>query len=55
MFINSHILSEVELMCDRVAILDEGKVVAQGKLPDLLAGDLLLEIRMRHRSADRRA
>ena len=45
-FINSHILSEVELMCDRVAILDEGKVVAQGKLPDLLAGDLLLEIRI---------
>ena len=45
-FINSHILSEVELMCDRVAILDEGKVVAQGKLPDLLAGDLLLEVRI---------
>ena len=43
-FVNSHILSEVELMCDRVAILDQGQVVAHGKLPELLAGDLLVEI-----------
>ncbi len=45
-FVNSHILGEVELMCDRVAILDRGKVVAQGKLSDLLAGDQLWEIRI---------
>ena len=31
-FINSHILSEVEMVCDRVAILNEGKVVRQGTL-----------------------
>jgi len=34
-FINSHILSEVEMVCDRVAILNEGKVVRQGTLEHL--------------------
>jgi ABC-2 type transport system ATP-binding protein len=29
-FLNSHILQEVELVCDRVAILDKGLVKAQG-------------------------
>jgi ABC-2 type transport system ATP-binding protein len=37
-FISSHELSEVELICDRVAIINHGKIVAQGKLTDLLAG-----------------
>jgi ABC-2 type transport system ATP-binding protein len=35
-FLNSHLLSEVEQICDAVAIIDRGKVVAQGKLADLL-------------------
>jgi ABC-2 type transport system ATP-binding protein len=33
---NSHLLSEVERVCDRVAILDGGSVVAEGR-PDQLA------------------
>lgn len=37
-FISSHELSEVELICDRVAIINHGIIVAQGKLTDLLAG-----------------
>ncbi len=37
-FLNSHFLSEVELVCDRVAIVDRGKVVAQGGLAELLEG-----------------
>ncbi|MFZ4508728.1 MAG: ATP-binding cassette domain-containing protein [Fimbriimonas sp.] len=37
-FISSHELSEVELICDRVAIINHGKIVRQGKLTDLLAG-----------------
>ena len=37
MFLNSHLLSEVELVCDRVAIIDHGRVIATGKLEDLLA------------------
>jgi ABC-2 type transport system ATP-binding protein len=27
---NSHLLSEVELVCDRVTIIDDGQVVAEG-------------------------
>jgi ABC-2 type transport system ATP-binding protein len=36
-FLNSHLLTEVEQVCDRVAIVDRGKVVAMGTLDDLLA------------------
>ena len=32
---NSHLLSEVELMCDRVSIIREGKLVFEGKVEDL--------------------
>jgi ABC-2 type transport system ATP-binding protein len=34
-FINSHLLSEVERTCDRVAILDRGRVVRTGGVDDL--------------------
>ncbi len=37
-FISSHELSEVELICDRVAIIDRGIVKSQGKLTELLKG-----------------
>ena len=33
--LNSHLLSEIELTCDRVAILRQGKIVAQGRIDDL--------------------
>jgi ABC-2 type transport system ATP-binding protein len=33
--LNSHLLSEIELTCDRVAVLRSGKVVAQGKVEEL--------------------
>ncbi len=36
-FLNSHLLSEVEQVCTRVAVLDHGCVIAQGSLQDLLA------------------
>ena len=35
-FLNSHLLSEVEQVCDRVAIVDHGRVVASGDLDDVL-------------------
>jgi ABC-2 type transport system ATP-binding protein len=37
-FLNSHLLSEVELVCDRVAIVDRGRVVRSGRLEELLGG-----------------
>jgi ABC-2 type transport system ATP-binding protein len=37
-FLNSHLLSEVEMVCDRVAIVDRGRVVRSGRLDDLLGG-----------------
>ncbi|MBC7543406.1 MAG: ABC transporter ATP-binding protein [Candidatus Sericytochromatia bacterium] len=36
-FFNSHILADVEAVCDRVAILVDGKVASQGRITDLLA------------------
>ena len=38
--INSHVLSEIELLCNRVAIIDSGKVLAQEDLGNLLKTDL---------------
>jgi len=34
-FLNSHLLSEVEMVCDRVAILVQGQVAMQGTLEEL--------------------
>jgi ABC-2 type transport system ATP-binding protein len=34
--LNSHLLTEVERVCDRVAIVDHGRVLASGKIDDLL-------------------
>ena len=35
-FLNSHLLTEVESVCDRVAIIDAGKTIAIGDLSELL-------------------
>jgi ABC-2 type transport system ATP-binding protein len=39
--ISSHVLHEIEQICDRIAILSHGKVVVQGDVSALLAGNLL--------------
>ena len=44
-FLNSHLLSEVEMVCDRVGIVNHGRVIRQGRVEDLLSRQQELEIR----------
>ncbi len=37
-FFNSHVLSDVEIICDRVAILAQGELICEGTLDQLLGG-----------------
>ena len=36
--VNSHLLSEIELTCDRVAVLRKGRLAAEGTIEELTAG-----------------
>lgn len=45
-FLNSHLLSEVEQVCDRVAIMHRGTVVAAGRLDELQDGPIKTTIRL---------
>jgi len=51
-FLNSHLLSEVELVCDQVAIIHQGRVVRRGPLADLLAGTQELQLTVDCLTAD---
>jgi ABC-2 type transport system ATP-binding protein len=52
-FLDSHLLTEVERVCDRVAIVDHGRVLASGRLDDLL-GQPGVRIRVTDLSVDAR-
>jgi ABC-2 type transport system ATP-binding protein len=44
--ISSHLLGEIEKTCDEAAIIDRGRVIAQGSIDELVAdssGELLIE------------
>jgi ABC-2 type transport system ATP-binding protein len=43
-FINSHVLGELETLCDSVAILSRGRVVRQGTMDELTAESLRYEM-----------
>ncbi len=45
-FLSSHLLGEVEQVCDRVAIINQGEIVSEGRVAELLAGQssLLLDV-----------
>ena len=42
-FLTSHVLEVVERLCDRVAIIDSGKIVAEGTIAELRTGTETLE------------
>jgi ABC-2 type transport system ATP-binding protein len=51
-FLNSHLLSELEMICDRVAILVQGEVSMQGTIDDLTADSRRYEIVLAGASPD---
>jgi ABC-2 type transport system ATP-binding protein len=44
--LNSHLLGEVEQVCDRVVIVDRGRVVHSGRMADLAAAGAELRLRL---------
>ncbi len=44
--LNSHLLSEIEMTCDQVAIIKGGQVIRQGKIDDLLAAPSTVSMRI---------
>ncbi len=45
-FLSSHLLHEIEQVCDRVLILNKGQVIAQGEVKDLLQQAHALKLRI---------
>jgi ABC-2 type transport system ATP-binding protein len=42
-FLTSHVLEVVERLCDHAAIINKGRIVAEGRMEDLRAGSETLE------------
>jgi ABC-2 type transport system ATP-binding protein len=45
-FLNSHLLSEVEQVCDRVAVIDKGRVIASGTIDELRGEQYAIRLRL---------
>ncbi|WP_422446566.1 ABC transporter ATP-binding protein [Thermoanaerobacterium sp. DL9XJH110] len=45
-FLNSHLLSEVEMVCDEVAVINRGRIIAWGELADMLEAGTRMEARI---------
>jgi len=55
LLISSHILPEVELLCDRVIIIDRGAIIAEGSPQDLRdswLGNTLLRVELKEEAAE---
>lgn len=50
--LSSHLLGQVQEVCDRVAILAQGRLVREGRLPDLLAIENQTELVLENASDD---
>ena len=46
-FLNSHLLSEIEITCDRVAFIKHGEVIHSSPLQTLVEDEISLEVRQR--------
>lgn len=46
-FLNSHLLTEVEKVCDRIAIVTRGRVVAQGTIAEIAGASPGVRVRVR--------
>jgi ABC-2 type transport system ATP-binding protein len=44
-FLNSHLLTEVEQVCDRIAVVDHGRVIATGTMAQILGTDGAVRVR----------
>jgi ABC-2 type transport system ATP-binding protein len=42
-FVSSHLLSEIEILCDEVGIIQDGRKVAEGTVADLILPGETLE------------
>jgi ABC-2 type transport system ATP-binding protein len=51
-FINSHLLMEVELMCDRVVIMVQGKILKEGTIEELTPRTGAVRVELREAPAD---
>jgi ABC-2 type transport system ATP-binding protein len=45
-FVSSHLLGEVELMCDRVAIIHKGRILKEGDVRELISNRREMELRV---------
>jgi ABC-2 type transport system ATP-binding protein len=45
-FISSHLLGEVEMMCDRIAIIHKGRIVREGPVDDLISTNREMDFRV---------
>src|SRR5438552_8949539 len=45
-FVSSHLLGEVELMCDRVAIIHHGRILKEGPVHELISNRREMELRV---------
>ena len=54
-FLNSHLLSEVEQICDRLAVVDHGRVIASGTMAEILGQDGAVRVRVTGLDASKRS
>lgn len=45
-FLNSHLLSEVEMICDQVTIIHKGRIISMGVLEEMLSGAVEVEMQV---------